>query len=71
MSFGILLTMPTATSTVSERNCQADLARNLTKCYYQNDQQAKLMDLQAEIDSLLKQLQNLKDERLATTSQEK
>lgn len=59
--------MLTALSTVSPRDCQAVLAHNLTKCYYENDQQSKLMDLQAEIDSLLQQLQNLKEERLATT----
>lgn len=60
--------MATATSTVSERECQATWTRHLNKSYYQDDQQVKLMNLQAEVDSLLEQLQHLKEERLAATN---
>ncbi|ABA21551.1 conserved hypothetical protein [Trichormus variabilis ATCC 29413] len=62
--------MATATSTVSERESQAALTRHLNKSYYQDDQQVKLMNLQAEVDSLLEQLQNLKEQRLAATTKE-
>ncbi|WP_414755219.1 hypothetical protein [Anabaena sp. CCY 9910] len=62
--------MATATSTVSEREYQAALTRHLNKSYYQDDQQVKLMNLQAEVDSLLEQLQNLKEQRLAATTKE-
>jgi hypothetical protein len=34
------------------------------------DQQLKLMDLQAEVESLLQQLQKLQTQRLAVTSQQ-
>jgi hypothetical protein len=62
--------MATATFTVSERECQSTWTQHLNKSYYQDDQQAKLMNLQAEVDSLLEQLQNLKEQRLAATNQE-
>ncbi|MDZ8183894.1 MAG: hypothetical protein RMX96_03390 [Nostoc sp. ChiSLP02] len=62
--------MPTCLPSVSDRQSQANLAEKLTKAYYQDDQQAKFMHLQAEIDSLLEQLENLKNQRLAATSQE-
>ncbi|BAB76442.1 hypothetical protein [Nostoc sp. PCC 7120 = FACHB-418] len=62
--------MATATSTVSECECQAAWTRHLNKSYYQDDQQVKLMNLQAEVDSLLEQLQNLKEQRLAATTKE-
>lgn len=35
---------------------------------YQVDQQVKFMHLEAEVESLLQQLQSLKQQRLATTS---
>lgn len=62
--------MPTYSSTVSERDSQTLWVRDLTKSY-QDDQRAKFMHLQAEVDSLLEQLQNLKEQRIATTSQDK
>ncbi len=62
--------MATATSTVSERESQATWTQHLNKSYYQDDQQVKLMSLQAEVDSVLEQLQNLKEQRLAATNQE-
>jgi hypothetical protein len=62
--------MATATSTVSERESQAAWTSHLTKSYYQDDQQVKLMSLQAEVDSLLEQLQSLKEQRLTDTSKE-
>jgi hypothetical protein len=62
--------MATATSTISERECQTVWTQHLNKSYYQDDQQVKLMNLQAEVDSLLEQLQHLKEQRLAATNQE-
>lgn len=59
-------TMPTLSSTVSECESHANLVKKLTKAYYQDDQQVKFLNLQAEIDSLLEQLQNLKSEKLET-----
>jgi hypothetical protein len=44
------------------------LVKKLTKAYYQDEQQEKFIDLQAEVDSLLQQLQNLTSERLETSS---
>lgn len=61
--------MPTYLSSVSDRESQANWVSKLTKSYYQDDQQAKLMHLQAEVDSLLQQLENLKHQRLAETNQ--
>ncbi|MDZ8023117.1 MAG: hypothetical protein RMY36_023840 [Nostoc sp. SerVER01] len=61
--------MPTCLSSVSDRESQASLVTKLTKSYYQDDQQAKFMHLQAEVDSLLQQLESLKHQRLAATSQ--
>ncbi|MFW9258099.1 MULTISPECIES: hypothetical protein [Nostoc] len=61
--------MPTCLSNVSDRESQANWVSKLTKSYYQDDQQAKLMHLQAEVDSLLQQLENLKHQRLAETNQ--
>ncbi len=63
------ITMTTCTSTVSNGESQALLVSNLTKCYYQDAQQAKLRDLQVEIDSLLQQLQN-QQQNLATAKPE-
>ena len=42
----------------------------LTSAYYRDDQQVKFMDLQAEVDSLLAQLQDLKSERVETPNEE-
>ncbi|MDZ8108390.1 MAG: hypothetical protein RM338_22580 [Nostoc sp. DedQUE12a] len=62
--------MPTCLSSVSHRESQTSLVTKLTKAYYQDDQQAKFMHLQAEVDSLLQQLENLKHQRQAASSQE-
>ena len=62
--------MPTYSSSVSERQPQTLWVSDLTKSYYQDDQQAKFQHLQAEVDSLLQQLQNLKQERLSDHHQE-
>jgi hypothetical protein len=61
--------MPTCLSSVSDRESHANWVSKLTKSYYQDDQQAKFMHLQAEVDSLLQQLENLKNQRLAETNQ--
>ncbi|MBN3949001.1 MAG: hypothetical protein V7K14_03200 [Nostoc sp.] len=61
--------MPTCLSSVSDRESQTNWVSKLTKSYYQDDQQAKFMHLQAEVDSLLQQLENLKHQRLAQTNQ--
>ncbi|MEH1826306.1 hypothetical protein FD723_07310 [Nostoc sp. C052] len=61
--------MPTYLSSVSDCESQANWVSKLTKSYYQDDQQAKLLHLQAEVDSLLQQLENLKHQRLAETNQ--
>ncbi|MBC1237803.1 hypothetical protein VF14_21090 [Nostoc linckia z18] len=61
--------MPTCISSVPNRESQTSLVTKLTKSYYQDDQQAKFMHLQAEIDSLLQQLESLKHQRLAASSQ--
>jgi hypothetical protein len=62
--------MSTYSSSVSDRVSQDAWASKLNKSYYQDDQQAKFMHLQAEIDSLLMQLQNLKEQRLSNNNQE-
>jgi hypothetical protein len=62
--------MSTCSSSVSNPLSQEAWASKLNKSYYQDDQQAKFMHLQAEIDSLLMQLQNLKEQRLSSNSQE-
>jgi hypothetical protein len=46
-------------SSVSERKSEYSHATSTSTCY-QVDQQVKLMDLQAEVDLLLLQLQSLK-----------
>ncbi|MBW4641790.1 MAG: hypothetical protein KME23_01985 [Goleter apudmare HA4340-LM2] len=58
--------MSTYSSSVSNRNSQAVLA----KSYYQDDQQAKLTHLQAEVESLLQQLQSLKQQKLTASGVE-
>jgi hypothetical protein len=57
-----------STSTVSERVLELS---NSTKCCYQADQQTKLMHLQAEIDCLFQELQNLKVQRSTLADGEK
>ncbi|RUR85855.1 hypothetical protein ACF3DV_24095 [Chlorogloeopsis fritschii PCC 9212] len=57
-------------SSVSDFESQTALATKLDKCFYQADQQVKLLHLQAEIDCLLQQLQNLKLQRIASTVKE-
>lgn len=49
-------------SSVSERKTQYSQASSTSTCY-QVDQQVKLMDLQAEVDLLLLQLQKLKKQK--------
>ncbi|MEH2301220.1 MAG: hypothetical protein V7K88_20035 [Nostoc sp.] len=61
--------MPTCLSSVSDRESQTNWVSKLTKSYYQDDQQAKFMHLQAEVDSLLQELENLKHQRLADNNQ--
>lgn len=62
--------MTTCISNIAERDSQAFRVRELTKTCYKNDQQVKFMSLQAEVDSLLQELQNLKQQRLTTVSEE-
>jgi hypothetical protein len=62
--------MSTLSSSVSHYESKSSLVSKLTKAYYQDDQQVKFMTLQAEIDTLLQQLQNLKNQRQESTSQE-
>ncbi|MDM9385330.1 hypothetical protein QUB80_32260 [Chlorogloeopsis sp. ULAP01] len=57
-------------SSVSDFESQTFLATKLDKCFYQADQQVKLLHLQAEIDCLLQQLQNLKLQRIESTVKE-
>jgi hypothetical protein len=47
-------------TSIPNEKSQTLWASQLNKCFYQEAQQAKLMDLQAEVDNLLQQLQNLK-----------
>lgn len=67
LSLGSRLAMTTCSSNVSDRMSQSAWATRLTKAFYQDDQQAKFMHLQAEVDSLLQQLQSLKQQRLTGT----
>ena len=55
---------------VSEKSAMLDRpsANELKKPPYQIDQQVKFLHLEAEIESLVLQLQSLKQQRLATTS---
>lgn len=59
-----------STSGVFDLESQSILATKLDKCFYQADQQVKLLHLQAEVDCLLQQLQNLKMQRLATDAKQ-
>ncbi len=63
--------MPTYSSSVCERHSQTIWVSELTNSGYQDDQQVKLKHLQAEVESLLQQLQDLKEQRLAAISEEK
>ncbi|MFM2064059.1 MAG: hypothetical protein RLZZ507_3730 [Cyanobacteriota bacterium] len=60
--------MSTLSSSVASCESHSELVKKLTKAYYQDEQQEKFIDLQAEVDSLLQQLQNLKSERLESSS---
>jgi hypothetical protein len=51
------------TSTVTERIIQDIPGKSLSKSCYQADQEVKLIDLQTEIDCLLRELQKLKLQR--------
>lgn len=62
--------MPTYSSSVSNCESQSIWVSKLTKAYYQDDQQTKFMHLQAEVESLLQQLQSLKSQQPDTSSQE-
>ncbi len=66
----IQITMSTLSSSVTDYESRVNLVNKLTKAYYQDDQQVKFMDLQAEVDSLLQQLQKLKNQRLEANNQE-
>lgn len=48
---------------------QVRLMRSI-KSVYQADQQIKLLHLQADVESLLQQLENLKQQRLTSDSEE-
>ncbi len=61
------MAMSTISSSVSHYESQLSVVSKLTKAYYRDDQQVKFMNLQAEVDSLLSQLQNLKSQKLEAT----
>ncbi|WP_200817719.1 hypothetical protein [Calothrix rhizosoleniae] len=50
-------------STVSHRSSQTVEPKKANKCVYQVDQQVKFIHLQAEVDCLLHQLQNLANQK--------
>ncbi|MEB3280878.1 MAG: hypothetical protein VKK42_18340 [Lyngbya sp.] len=54
----------------SDSNPDRSLQLGLLKCPYNVDQQVKLLHLQAEVDTLLLQLQTMKQQRLTTHSSE-
>lgn len=60
--------MPSSTTTITNPQTQSSRARELSKSCYQEDQQVKFQDLQAEVDSLLQELQSLKVKRSTETS---
>ncbi|MBD2295285.1 hypothetical protein H6G06_17835 [Anabaena sphaerica FACHB-251] len=62
--------MSTLSSSVASCESHSELVKKLTKAYYGDEQQEKFIDLQAEVDSLLQQLQNLKSQRLESSSHE-
>jgi hypothetical protein len=59
-----------STSVLSSQNFENTRVSQLTKSCYQVDQQVKLMTLQAEVESLIQQLENLKLQRLSATYKE-
>ncbi|NJL09492.1 MAG: hypothetical protein HC908_02565 [Calothrix sp. SM1_7_51] len=61
--------MPTSTTTISNTEIQSNRAWEISKSCYQQDQQVKFQDLQAEVDLLLQELQSLKVKRSTQTSQ--
>ncbi|WP_071190172.1 hypothetical protein [Trichormus sp. NMC-1] len=62
--------MSNLSSSVASCESHSELVKKLTKAYYRDDQQEKFMDLQAEVDSLLQQLQNLKSQKQESCNQE-
>jgi flagellar biosynthesis component FlhA len=60
----------TLSSSVADCESRVNLVSKLTKAYYQDDQQVKFMDLQAEVESLLEQLQKLNSQRLEAHNQD-
>lgn len=64
------ITMSTLSSSVANCESYSELVKKLTKAYYQDEQQEKFIGLQAEVDSLLQQLQNLNSQRLEAASDE-
>ncbi|MDJ0736371.1 MAG: hypothetical protein QNJ47_20290 [Nostocaceae cyanobacterium] len=52
------------TSTVHKQKSDTAVSSKLDKCVYQIEQQVKFIHLEAEIECLLKQLQNLKKENM-------
>jgi hypothetical protein len=56
-------------STVSETSSVSQVASNLNKTFYQVDQQVKFMHLQAEVECLLQELQNLSARKLTASKQ--
>ncbi|MBO3458161.1 hypothetical protein G7B40_017515 [Aetokthonos hydrillicola Thurmond2011] len=59
-----------STSVLSSQNSQNVSVSQAAKSCYQVDQQVKLMSLEAEVESLLQQLQNLKLQRVGATQEE-
>lgn len=64
------ITMSTLSSSVASCESHSELVKKLTKAYYQDEQQEKFIGLQAEVDSLLEQLQNLKSQKLESSNHE-
>jgi hypothetical protein len=62
--------MSTLSSSVASCESHSELVKKLTKAYYQDEQQEKFIGLQAEIDSLLQQLQNLKSQKIESSDHE-
>ncbi|MDJ0619458.1 MAG: hypothetical protein QNJ63_22390 [Calothrix sp. MO_192.B10] len=61
-----------ASSSVFDRPSQTAGTKKLNnnKCIYQVDQQVKFIHLQAEVDCLLQQLQNLQKQKLSSQTHE-
>lgn len=64
------ITMSNLSSSVASCESHSELVKKLTKAYYRDDQQEKFIDLQAEVDSLLEQLQNLKNQKTESSHHE-